>query len=298
MGNSSFLLAKILYRLPFLDRESIRFNNYRHTKINKALLPIFEEAYQQTKIQSFNRTDSKKKEIIWFFWWQGKESMPELVSKCYQSILSNSGRYRVQLITKSNINSYIKISDQIKRKLSEGTISLTHFSDIVRFKLLEEYGGLWLDATVYVTKSLETIDISNLFTCSGYPKNKDFNIAKGRWTGFCIGGPSRNLLFIFMNKFFETYWSKYSYQLDFFLIDYALNYAWEKDLSDFQTIIRKYQNFDPQMFNLLPILNKQFNDEIASQLVKDSFIFKLSNRKKITKNNKNFFTNLSKLQNK
>ena len=52
------------------------------------------------------------------------------------------------------------------------------------------------------------------------------------------------------------------------------------------------------MFNLLPILNKQFNDEIASQLVKDGFIFKLSNRKKITKNNKNFFTNLSKLQNK
>ena len=101
-----------------------------------------------------------------------------------------------------------------------------------------------------------------------------------------------------MNKFFEAYWNKYSYQLDFFLIDYALNYAWEKDLSDFQTITRKYQNFDHQMFNLHPILNKQFNDEIASQLVKDGFIFKLSNRKKITKNNKNFFTNLSKLQNK
>lgn len=298
MGNVSFLLAKILYRLPLIGNESRKFNDFRHNKINQLLLPVFEEAYRQTKAQSCKSTVINATPTVWFFWWQGIDAMPELVSKCYQSILNNSGNYQVKLITKNNLSKYVEISETIEEKLKDRKISLTHFSDIVRFKLLEKYGGLWLDATIFVTKSLTSIDTSSLFTCSGYPKNKNFNIAKGRWTGFCIGGPNRSSLFVFMNKFFEAYWDRYDNLIDFFLIDYALNFAWEKNLSGFQDASQKYQDFDSQMFSLLPMLKKQFDEEIATQVVKDSFLFKLSNRKKIKKDNESFFANLSKLQDK
>lgn len=298
MGELSFAFAKLLYRIPFIENESQKFNDFRHNRINQLLAPEFEEAYKKTEILINRGINSNESKLIWFFWWQGKESMPELVLKCYQSILSNSGKYQVQLVTKNNINEYINVSKSISEKLREGTISLTHFSDIVRFKLLEKYGGLWLDATIFITKSLNNVDTSSLFTCSGYPKNRNFNVAKGRWTGFCMGGPSQSPLFIFMNNFFEIYWHKYNHLLDFFLIDYALNFAWEKNLNEFQNITKKYQKFDPQMFNLFPILNKQFNKKIADELIEDSFIFKLSNRKRIQNDKKNFFENLSKLQTK
>lgn len=290
----SFLISKILQRIPGITRQSVWFNDYRHQKNYKKLLPLFIEAEKKASLFGTNINSQR---IVWVMWWQGIEYMPSLVKKCYESIKRNSGDYQVILISKNNLNDYVQLSPKIVQKIENHQITLTHLSDIIRFQLLYRYGGLWADSTLFITGSLNRIDIQQIFTCSGYPTNRNFNIAKGRWTGFFIGGPQHSPLFGFLNSFFEDYWEKNDRLIDFFLIDYALNYAWENNIGEFQTTSKKFNGNDPKMFKLLPILNEKFDAKVANDLTQNSYAFKLSLRKKINNMDKdNFYNNLGNLK--
>ena len=182
--SNSFLCAKVLSRLPGCTKLSKYFNDRRHRKIEKDLMPLFEYSLNKTK---YHTSNNKTSSIIWVFWWQGKNKMPSLVKKCYRSIISNRGKRKVILITQNNIKEYTTIPDYIYKKVNERKISLTHLSDILRFNLLNNFGGLWIDATIFVNDSLDVFNTNKLFTLSGYPDEKHFNVSYGRWTGFFIG---------------------------------------------------------------------------------------------------------------
>src|SRR5699024_6917427 len=106
-------------------------------------------------------------------------------------------------------------------------------------------------------------------------------------------GPEKLELFNFMNNFFEIYWRYNDKLIDYFLIDYALNFAWNKNISNFRSSEKEYQNIAPRMFDLQKKLNDEFDQQYWDQLLKNTTIFKLSYKKKINLNdNNNYFSNL------
>ena len=284
--SKSFLVAKVLHRLPWITSISTFYNKKRHKIINNILLPIM--TYSRSFIYHRNKKINSKN--IWVFWWQGKDQMPSLVKKCYQSVIRNKGGRDVILITKNNIKKYATIPNYIYEKVDDGEITLTHLSDILRFNLLNKYGGLWIDATIYLTDSLDVFDTNKILTCGGYSKDRYFNVSCGRWTGFFIGGPQGSELFNFMDNFFKVYW-KYNDQLiDYFLVDYALNYAWENNIDGFRF---SKKDINPNLFNMQKILNRKYNPDIFEEMTKNTRVFKLSYKKDInTKDNQNFYCNL------
>lgn len=92
--------------------------------------------------------------IIWVCWLQGVENAPALVQKCVASIRQYGGEYKVIELTEENIPQYISLPAYIWDKYRAGIISHTHFSDILRFALLAEKGGIWIDATTLLTGPL------------------------------------------------------------------------------------------------------------------------------------------------
>lgn len=288
--DKSFIISKVLHRFPVSLTMNKKYNTLRHKKIIKRITPILEEAYGSLNDELVENTSSQK---IWIFWWQGSTKMPFLVKKCYQSIIKYRGKRQVILITKDNIHKYTTIPNYIYKKVSERKISLTHLSDILRFNLLSTMGGLWIDATVYATGSLDVFDTKKLLTCGGYSEDGYFNVSRGRWTGFFIGGPKNLKLFRFMDNFFKIYWKYNDKLIDYFLIDYALNFVWNKDISKFRSSEKEYQNIVPHMFDLQPKLNDNFDQKIWDQLIKNNNVFKLSYKKKVNLNDgKNYFSKL------
>lgn len=89
-------------------------------------------------------------------WFQGESEMPPLVKGCFVSIKSHVSKHPVILITKENYAKYISIQDYIIKKLRDGKISYTHFSDIIRNYLLADHGGVLLDATILLTDELRS----------------------------------------------------------------------------------------------------------------------------------------------
>lgn len=90
-------------------------------------------------------------EVIWQYWAQGYEHVPEIVSKCLKSVEQWKGDYTIVRLTDTNLSDYIQLPDYILEKKEKGLIPLAQFSDILRVCLLSTYGGIWLDATILLT---------------------------------------------------------------------------------------------------------------------------------------------------
>lgn len=276
-----------------LFNEPLRINNkIHHKKIMNQLIPLFEEAL---KTINFEKNEGNEGNIIWIFWWQGRENLTELSEKCFISIEKNKGKRKVVLITKYNLSNYIKLPKYIYRKFKEKKITLTHFSDIVRVNLLKKYGGLWLDATIYVTDSLDNVPQNTIFSL-GFSFDFDIKnvyISKCKWSSFCLGAPSNTILFNFLSSFFNIYWKKYNDLLDYFIIDYALRYAWDNNIGNFKTEVSKYVDFEPHLYQLANCLNDIYNEKKWKSICKNNNIFKLSNKIFLINGN-TFFNHLSK----
>nr|WP_274378242.1 capsular polysaccharide synthesis protein [Turicibacter sp. HGF1] len=87
---------------------------------------------------------------IWVYWDGGIETAPIIIKKCYESLIKYHGD-KVVLLTEKNLKDYIQLPSYIEEKRNNGSIPIAGYTDLMRFALLEHYGGTWIDATIYLT---------------------------------------------------------------------------------------------------------------------------------------------------
>lgn len=199
---------------------------------------------------------------IWICWWTGIESAPLLVKQCVRSIQKSAGIHPVHIITKDNFCEYLEIPNYILEKVQNGNMCLANFSDYLRISLLEKYGGLWLDATIYVPRELpDSIFEYSLYTCKS-PGAKRY-LANGRWTSYCLGGWQNHSFFKIAKECFECYWIKEEVSIDYLLVDYIFD------------IIYNANYFTKTCFDGIPINNMERND-FAGAMVRGECAKKIS----------------------
>lgn len=129
-------------------------------------------------------------------------------------------------MNKKNYADYVQIPTALIKKLNAQKISITHFSDILRMKLLKDYGGVWLDATMFihsnVLSSFENKVLNSLNPRLHIKKNHQFT---KRCIFFIGGGP--NITFAFVYDFLVKYYEDYDQLIDFFLTDFVFWLAYE-----------------------------------------------------------------------
>ena len=54
---------------------------------------------------------ASEKNRIWQCWWQGEESAPPIVRKCFESVRRYAENCEIVIITKTNYSEYISIPD-------------------------------------------------------------------------------------------------------------------------------------------------------------------------------------------
>lgn len=96
-----------------------------------------------------NFTDER---IIWQYWGQGYENVPEMVRICLDSVDHYKGNFQLIRLTDDNISEYLDIPTEIYQKRK--CYLRAHFADFLRLALLVTYGGIWLDATILLTGPL------------------------------------------------------------------------------------------------------------------------------------------------
>lgn len=139
--------------------------------------------YADKKIQKYDILPVNKelvgKRIIWQYWGQGLEDLPEMVEICFASVDNHAHDYRVIRITDDNLSEYIKLPDFVNEKRKNDVFSRVFFSDLLRIALLSVYGGVWLDASILLTDRLpKEYTSSDFFMYSRDPNSLNKNWGK------------------------------------------------------------------------------------------------------------------------
>lgn len=215
---------------------------------------------------------------IWVFWYQGESSMPELIKFCYNSICKHSNGRKVILLTKDNLSSYLSMPSFIIDKVRKGYISLTHLSDLVRVSLLYEYGGTWMDATLFVNGPIENKNMNGIFgTIKIHPLSKG-TISDYRWTSFYLfSQPHSQAMKCFRDVMF-AFFRKNNTMLDYFFIDYTFELLYQKNLS-FKKIVDENSYSNQHIYSLNTYMGNDLKGILCNEWA-ETFIFKL-NRKNL-----------------
>ena len=220
---------------------------------------------------------------IWTMWWQGEDNMPETSRMCLASMRRGKGSHPLRIITQDNYRDYLTLPDYVLGKVNSGAITLTHFSDIVRFGLLHEYGGLWLDSTIFVAGGIpEYIFGLDYYTVRRPCPVRNYNIVKNRWTNFLHASRKGNLLCRFMLDFFLEYWKTHTSLIDYFLIDYALYIAYT-EIPRCRAILDSVPVVNCDIYRLESLLNDKWDLEVFRAVERDTHFSKLTNKRRFRK---------------
>ncbi len=251
---------------------------------NESIYNYLREKYHYL-IEEYNTKEKKypkqNKKYIWVFWYQGEENAPVIVKKCIESIKKNSLDYEVIVLNKQNIKKYIDIPEVILKKLENGIITLTHFSDLLRMGLLSKQGGIWVDATCYITSNVfKRFDAMEL---NSNCKNEY------KWCAFFIGGKP-NIVFSFCYQLLIDYNKEEDGLIEYFLIDHVLRLCYGevigcKNLIDKINIQNNHINELARKFNDISDTKKY------KMLLNNSDFHKLTYKKKFKTNKKKKLTN-------
>lgn len=215
---------------------------------------------------------------IWVFWWQGEENAPELIRICVDSIRRNADGHEVIFLSQANLGDWLTLPGFILDRLRTGAMTITHFSDVVRFCLLAEYGGLWLDAAIYCSYHIP-VDVFTrpLFSCKSEDEASPF-ISRSRWVTGIFGGRAGHPLFQAVRALYYAYWRAEVAVIDYFLLDYLLSFVYDR-VPEAKRDIDAIPENNPKRNLLMDALNEPFDAEKFREITQgDTFFHKISRK--------------------
>ena len=241
---------------------------------------VYQNLDRYVKYKSINdtilmkNTKVKLNQTIWICWLQGMDDAPIIVRKCYESIKRNTpDTFDIEVITEKTINDYVSFPPFIYEKVKKGIISKTHFSDIIRTELLYQYGGCWIDATVFCSRKIPDYMLSgDLFFFKW--SIMDISVLPG--SSWWMYAKQNNKIIREVRNVLYAYWKNENKLINYYLYHIILakivnNDATNRILYDDMIYCN---NSTPQI--LYSLLAEQFNEERWKILNEQTPVHKLS----------------------
>lgn len=164
----TFIPKKI--RLQKLQQAELTHQEYLAKCWDKVISVYFSGKFPKIEIKAKKQLNTQK--VIWQYWGQGiNNKLPDVVTMSFNSVNMHKGDYTVIRLDNGNIHDYLEIPDFIEKKAR--VFKPAFFSDILRLALLNNYGGIWIDATILLTATIDNNISEKSFFMFQRDKNAD-----------------------------------------------------------------------------------------------------------------------------
>jgi len=181
-----YLLKSWLYdEASFIFQSSQRYYKYQQ-RYNQILSGFLLEKFENIINKPLSSRYLPYQKRIWVFWWQGECLLPDICKVCLHNLRLHH-EDKVIFLSKDNLRDYVTISPIIIDKFEHGQYSHAHFSDLVRLYLLSHYGGIWVDATLLLTRPIPDLYFEKPFISIKTIEQERGTITRYRWCSFFIG---------------------------------------------------------------------------------------------------------------
>lgn len=255
--------------LPRKERRQRRFNvKYRHTSKG---LKKYKSFIEKLKIEKDLNSDESENNYVFSIWYQSEKDAPPLVRACFKRLRKFYGD-KVKIIDKDSLKDWISLPDYILTQWEKGVITNAHFSDICRVELLYQYGGLWFDATDYLTSPVpQWVMEQDLFMFTAGEEITPSTLIQSCF----IRAKKHNPLLGAWRKIIFEYWKNENKLLDYFLLHYMLRYLVETnpEAADlFSQMPKVIQN--PTHILWYKYRDDNYSEDLWNEATKDTFFQK------------------------
>lgn len=292
MGNSGLKIKnnifKILIELFVFDKKKRSIIKARWAKkhlkkyVDAAVLKTLETSFEDESAFEFKNPSIKPDEdIIWQYWHQGRENAPELIKKCLESVEKFEGDKKIVVLSFDTVKDYVKIPEKYYKLLEAGKMKIAHFSDILRLYLLKQYGGAWIDSTIYLTDKIpDNVWDSNFCVVQ---KTISADLQENRMSCFFIRAKKNCTNISALLKTLEAYWAENDFILNYFMFEHISTMLSDKTLK-LKAEWDEMPYLDGETCGKLQtIMDKDFNQEKFNNLKSKTFIHKLTYKKQLSK---------------
>ena len=219
--------------------------------------------------------------IIWTMWQQGEAQMPETVRASMKTIKDFAERNGCEfiLLTNENLVDFIDIPTDIIEKYKRKELTAAHYSDIIRFSLLYQYGGIWMDATLFVSPyaTVEMIE-GDFFSLNHPPIHADKierAIGDFKWSSFFLAGKKEKSYFKHIRDLYIYFIRKYPVFIHYLMLDYFILSEYKlndefKDLADELPVLAPAE----RVWFLRDHANDIFDENVWTEVLKTTPIMK------------------------
>jgi hypothetical protein len=266
------------YNLNSSKKYRLVKENYRQTAAMINIQPLVAEILNEPIVMTETNKPIPKfkstKPKVFQYWHQGFDNLPEVVQNCYQSVdYFLSDDFEIVRIDYSTLSSYIILPRQIIEARNENRMTIAHLSDIVRNKLLLEYGGLWLDSSVLLTgkKGISDFIDNKLVSFQNTPvfsNPKEHPFMVGSW--MIWAAKPGCAIFRLTQQVLEIYWDRNNEVSDYFLYHIIVSELLRKEKSLMEEAQWHRKHYSPNTLDLLFfLLGSDYSEqELISLMVK------------------------------
>lgn len=215
---------------------------------------------REEKLSADSPMESYFSDVIWVCWFQGLETAPEIVKKCYASLKKNIKNKKIVLITNDNYRDYVQFPDYIEAKHDKGIICQAHFADLLRLELLIRYGGTWIDSTVLCTsENIPSYMLdSELFVFQTLKPGVDGHATC--ISNWFISSRGNNPVLKLTRNLLYKYWDAHDEAIDYFIFHHFFQLATEVYPDEWNRVVpytnetshnlllRLFDKYDPELF--------------------------------------------------
>ena len=217
------------------NQSESKYFDYRRKLIKAFVRRLREEANIDNIDNDIVEKNNEFSKIVWVLWQQGEAQMPETVKASVKTIKEFAERSGCEfhLLTDENLLRYISIPKDIIEKNMNKQLSSAAFADIVRASLLYEYGGIWMDATLFVSPyaTLEMFqgEFFSLNHPPVHPEKMERTISDFKWSGYCLAGKKGRSYFRHIRDIFIYFVRTSPMFIHYLMMDYFILSEYESN---------------------------------------------------------------------
>ena len=205
------------------------------------------------------------------------DDAPELVRACVSSVIGNLPEYCVPvLITLDNWSEYVTFTPAVINKFNRRIITYTHLADMLRSELIYRYGGLWIDATYYVSRTIpDTVFDQEFFSLAFDKPLWGMDIMRGRWSSSLLGAKQRHTpVMQFIMEGLWLYWEHTDETIDYFFWDYIFD-AGYRHFEEIRRLVDSVIPSPPAAYDLQLEMNQRISARETERLHREFVFYKI-----------------------
>lgn len=263
---NSLLDAPYDFRKAFFSHKTLFSERHKMAMFIYDNLALIKDNVNK-KAELIKQVESGKIKV--FTYWDNDDNLPPIIALCRESLHKyiDKDRFELILLNKSNYTEWVCLSQEYIKE----DISLAHFSDILRIKILEKWGGFWLDATCLLTKDFYS-ETQNI-------RQQDqffFTYIISRTGSWFIWSKPNNYIISMVSEILSLWWKEKMHITNYFMFHdivemlYWIDPEYRKNWDSMQLIHPR---------NALALLKDYHNDisqDKMNKLLEDSFVHKLT----------------------